>query len=65
MDNDQDQHGGNCAQKYGGGGRWYRACYHASLNGWNKEGGRGGAKAASWFNLKMKESTMKIRKIES
>merc|ERR1719228_1993247 len=65
IDQDQDQHGGSCAQKYGGGGWWYRACYHASLNGRVEEGGVGGAKAATWFSFKVKESTMKIRKVEN
>jgi len=65
IDEDQDQLGGNCAQKYGGGGWWYRACYHASLNGRIEEGGAGGARAATWFSLKVKASTMKIRKIEN
>merc|ERR1711892_896145 len=63
IDQDQDDLAGSCAQKYGGGGWWYRSCYHASLNGQNLEGGRGGAKAASWLNMKVKESTMKMRKI--
>merc|ERR1712106_543523 len=63
IDQDQDDLAGSCAQKYGGGGWWYRSCYHASLNGQNLEGGRGGAKAARWFNMKVKESTMKMRKI--
>jgi len=65
IDQDQDQLGGNCAQKYGGGGWWYRACYHASLNGRIEEGGVGGAKAATWFSFRVKESTMKIRKLEN
>ena len=65
IDEDQDQLGGSCAQKYGGGGWWYRACYHASLNGRIEEGGAGGARAATWFGLKVKASTMKIRKIEN
>merc|ERR1712013_952695 len=65
IDEDQDQLGGNCAQKYGGGGWWYRACYHARLNGRIEEGGAGGARAATWFSLKVKASTMKIRKIEN
>jgi len=63
VDQDQDDHSGSCSQKYGGGGWWYRKCYHASLNGQNEEGGLGGSKAARWFNLKIKEATMKIRKI--
>jgi len=65
IDEDQDQLGGSCAQKYGGGGWWYRACYHASLNGRIEEGGAGGARAATWFSLKVKSSTMQIRKIEN
>merc|ERR1712123_358793 len=63
VDQDQDDHSGSCSQKYGGGGWWYRKCYHANLNGQNEEGGRGGSKAARWFNLKIKEATLKIRKI--
>jgi len=62
IDSDQDEHSSSCAGRYGGGGWWYRSCYHTSLNGQNLEGGRGGARAARWFNLKVKESTMKIRK---
>ena len=65
IDQDQDENARNCAEKYGGGGWWYRSCYHASLNGRNEEGGRVGSKAARWFNWKVKEATMKIRKTEN
>jgi len=62
-DKDQDTHPRSCAGMYGGGGWWYRSCYHVNLNGNNLDGGRGGSRAARWFNLKAKESTMKMRKI--
>jgi len=55
----------NCAEKYGGGGWWYRSCYQVNLNGQNRDGGRGGSRAARWFHSRAKESTMKMRKISN
>jgi len=65
VDEDQDDYTGNCAQKYGGGGWWFRKCYHANLNGRIEDEGKGGASAARWFRQKVQEASMKIRKVSN
>ena len=65
VDEDQDDYTGNCAQKYGGGGWWFRKCYHANLNGRIEDEGKVGASAARWFRQKVQEASMKIRKVSN
>merc|ERR1711962_1492283 len=71
-DQDNDKHGGHCAQSWGKGGWWYNACHYSNLNGqYGSRGSSGDDKIfwrywqrsdGSWRGSEsLKKTEMKIR----